>query len=524
MNFNGILLTSDVGANQDLFAKAWTEGNLYQISGFVSALGSFCCTMISIVGFGIVIFSILKNAMSGLYVVNPTFWDKVDDIKTAAKDGVSNATSGGNVAVQRVGSVLTFLLGLVPNIKALTDFDEETPDKKQYFMKSIPLLIAQIFIGMLIFFGYPAKIAQWIGNGATYAVSAILANVDPVEIVTGISDNFTIYTLSTDGSQLPVEQTINKMTTEMISVVKTRYKAIEKQPMQETATEIESKLINAFQVTDGSVIADVLGATEGYDISISASAQSSAPTVSSSYQAQTNGVYVATATNGTRSFKYWIQAAELPMGVPNVNPEDYLVWQITATPVAITHTSAANLYVCGGIQTGGTSNRSYTTFGIDLIKFGTGESDVHGALGKTVTVEIISRNNGSITVDGETVTFTKGDTVKVLTGTIVSNSVTTTAGQSAMLQFSKVDGDTVKNLLTQDVYVRVTLPSGYTYGISQANKSTVTLNVSELRLEKSASGVTGLLSSWADVNSKYSHGTTLNYSILDKTSSGLKFE
>ena len=208
-----MLLTATVNAGQDLFSKAWTEGNLYRIQGLVSKLGSFAGTVISIVGFGIVIFSILKNAMSGLYVVNPTFWDKVDDIKSQAIAGMQgtigelagSVRGNGNYAAQKVGGIFTFMLGLIPNIKALTDFDDGAPvDKKQYFMKSIPLLIAQIFIGMMIFFGYPAKIAEWIGSGATYAVAAVINNVDPIEVVQGINQKFTIYNLSNDGSQVHI--------------------------------------------------------------------------------------------------------------------------------------------------------------------------------------------------------------------------------------------------------------------------------------------------------------------------------
>ena len=44
--------------------------------------------------------------MSGLYVVNPTFWDKVDDIKAQAVNGVSGTVNelvgktNGNYAAQ----------------------------------------------------------------------------------------------------------------------------------------------------------------------------------------------------------------------------------------------------------------------------------------------------------------------------------------------------------------------------------------------------------------------------------------
>ncbi|MBR3600621.1 MAG: hypothetical protein IKL53_12225, partial [Lachnospiraceae bacterium] len=93
-------LSFATATSQNLFDKAWTEGNLYEIQPVVNVLGTFACWVISIVGFGIVIFSILKNAFSGLYVVNPAFWDKVSDVKaqavTGAQKTIGDATKGGN--------------------------------------------------------------------------------------------------------------------------------------------------------------------------------------------------------------------------------------------------------------------------------------------------------------------------------------------------------------------------------------------------------------------------------------------
>ena len=34
----------------------------------------------------------------------------------------------------------------------------------------------------MIFLGYPAKIAEWIGSGATYAIAAIINNVDLLKL------------------------------------------------------------------------------------------------------------------------------------------------------------------------------------------------------------------------------------------------------------------------------------------------------------------------------------------------------
>lgn len=507
----GILLTA-TGAGQDLFSEAWTEGNLYQISDIVSALGSFCCTIISIVGFGIVIFSILKNAMSGLYVVNPTFWDKVDDIKAQAVNGVSGTVNelvgktNGNYAAQKVGGLFTFLLGLIPNIKALTDFDDGVPvDKKQYFMKSIPLLIAQIFIGMLIFFGYPAKIAEWIGNGATYAVSAIINNVDPVEVVANASEKFTVYNLATDGSQLPLEQVVNKMASEAVSVVKTRYSDIKKQPMQETAYDIENQLLSAFTEAD-SVVSMVLGASEGYNISVTSTAQSSVPTVSSAYRPTNPGssVYYAQATNGTYSFKFWIQCQSLPTGVPDVASTDYLVWTVTATPTAVSNTSTANLIACAGIKAQATAatGASTASFTIQGVYFGKDNGCIQGTLGQNCTVEAID----------STGTVQSTWTAKIESATVSSSAST------AVLTFAQSEKINVANALNAGQYLRVSLPGSWSYSVTNtSNNSTLTLRVSELRLVKDGTTLTGLLSTWTDIDASTSAGVTIDYSMTTRS-------
>lgn len=507
---NGIFLSATVNAGQDLFSEAWTEGNLYQIQGLVSKLGSFCGTVISIVGFGIVIFSILKNAMSGLYVVNPTFWDKVDEIKAQAITGMQGTVndlvgrSNGNFAAQKVGGIFTFLLGLIPNIKALTDFDDGAPvDKKQYFMKSIPLLVAQIFIGMLIFFGYPAKIAQWIGNGATYAVAAVINNVDPIEVVQGVSQKFTIYNLSTDGSQVPIEQTINKMTSDMIPVVATKYNDMQKQPTQETALALESALISNFSIDD--IVSKVLGAREGYNITISATGQSNTPTISQGYQKMGNSdVYYAQATNGTYSFKYWVQGSTLPTGSQKVGANDYFVWTVQATPVAVSNTSTANLIIFSGISTSGVTKNSTTSYTINGIKLGNGDGDLKGTAGNNVTVEFINK--------------TTGDTEKSFTAKLDTASVTQTSGATPVLTFSSTARDEVNKLLTT-CYARVNLTGSWSYDVKEDSKS-ISLKVTELRLSSggtTGAGATGALSTWTDVDMTTTVGVPITYSMTTKS-------
>ena len=492
-----ILLT----AGQDLFNEAWTQGDLYSIQPIVNALGTFACWVISVVGFGIVIFSILKNALSGLYVINPKMWDKVDEVKKAAIQGTQSMTSGGNQVTAKLGGILTFVLSYVPNVKELTDFEDdaaETIDKKQYFAKSIPLLVAQIFIGMLIFQGYPAQIANWIGSGATYALGAVMSNVDPVEFVTGLSDSLIQYNLSTDGSQDPLEKNINKMTSDMMTVVKTKYSDIEADPAQETAYKIEDMLLSAFQ---GDVVfSNVLGAAEGYRINIGVSSQTSMPTISQSYAPiGSTGVYVAQATNGTYSFKYWVSGASLPTGSTKVSANDYFVWTVTATPEAISNTSAAELIVFAGVSAPTTTSSS-TQMTVQGITVGNGQNDLKGTLGKSITVDLIDSQGNVVTTLNAVLT---GHNVQQVSN--VSPRLEFSSGDKTILQAFK-NGSAVNG--TTIAYMRLNLVGSWSKSF-ETGSTTTTLKMTEIRILPRASSASYGISTWEDMGSEQTQGVSI---------------
>lgn len=488
----GMLLAS---SGTDLFQEAWTEGNLYSIQGVVNVLGGISCKVISIVGFGIVIFSVFKNAMSGLYVVNPNFWDKVDDLKNSAVNGLSNTINGGaamvgnsqmgqafggtgNAAAMKLGSLFTFILSAIPNIKALTDFDDgELPDKKQYFMKSIPLLIMQIFIGMLIFFGYPAKIANWIGTGATYAIQAVLNNVDPVKTVQKVADGIMIYNLSTDGTQDPIEQKVNDASREIMRVVYTTYDDIEKGPAQETALWIETALLETFS---NDTVGTVLGASDGYSVTYNASFQQNEPKVSSSYKSVSTSdnctLYMAQATNGTTSFRCWLPGPQLPSGSTKVGPSDYYVLTVTATPRALSNVSTISAVCCAGVSDLPTQDVAAGTFSVSIIgqTFGSGQKDIRGTLGKAVVVEVVSTDNGEV--------------LHTVSANLASASVGISDNATGVLIFNKADREILK---TNNSYLRVNLPGSWSYAEPDSNgKATTTYKVSELRLSTGVSDAT----------------------------------
>ena len=497
LSLNTILLT---GGSQNLFDPKWTEGNLYKIQGIVNVLASVSVWVLSVVGFGIVIFSILKNAMSGLYVVNPTFWDKVSDIKNQAvantsgviNDAANKVTGNGSYMAQKLGGLFTFLLNLIPNVRALTDFDDGAPvDKKQYFMRSLPLLVFQIFIGMFIFFGYPSKIADWIGEGARYAMDACLNNIDPVETIQGISDSITVYNLATDGSPLAFDKTVNKATVEMLKTVQTKYRDMKKDPTQETAYYLESFLQKA--LAEGGA-GDILGAEEGYDISIVTTSMSGVPSIADAFSMVShNSAYPlvrAQAVNGIVQYKTWISGATLPTGSAKVGDGDYFVWTITATPVAVSKTSSASLIMCAGLgstptqETGGIVNITLNGFQI-----GSADGCLRGTPGP-VSVDIVNTADGTV----------KQSTSAKLQTTDISN----TERANAVLTFDKATWAAVgADINSSGVYLRVSLPGNWTMDVKSGTGSTsVTTNVGELRLSKGTSSCTYALSMWSDFTLK----------------------
>lgn len=346
--FNNFMLLTG-----DLFAEDWTQGNLYSIQPITNFLGTISCWVISAVGFGIVIFSIIKNALSGLYVVNPKLFDKVDEVQRAigmgdyAQEGALGTAMG---KVPKIGSILQSLLALIPNVKALTDFDgvdTANIDKKQYFMKSIPWLVAQIFIGMIIFMGYPAKIAEWCGNAGTRVIDICLNNVDPIETIENLSQKMTIAKFATDDSKDPYDKFVNEASVSAWRDVVGHLDDMEKSYRQSCAYEIESVIQNGFRNVNQ------LSQSEGWDVKVVTAYSTTEPTASAGYSSLGNNLWSNASTVGQGSsvtYKFWFRiTGNVNTGSAKVdqdNHTDYEVVTVTITPKALKTTgSSSGVYV-----------------------------------------------------------------------------------------------------------------------------------------------------------------------------------
>lgn len=432
MNFPYAIL-----ASQDLFNASWTEGNLYKIQGVTDALGTFACWIISVVGFGMVIFAIAKNALSGLYVVNPKLWDKVDDLKKASISGVEslkNVNIGGqkgNAAFQKIGGALAFFINLLPNVKELTDFEDgDEIDKKQYFMKSLPMCIIYIFIGMFIFFGYPSKVANWVGTAGTACVDMVLNNVDPEATIASVSGKFINVKFSTDGAKDAYSKNINESAKAAYTALTGTLTDMTKDSRQESAYNIETYILNA---TTG--LGDTIGAEEGFDFGVTASYYTTMPTFVNENSGWTNignGVYMSANSSGDISYKIAIPISGIPHGSTMSTGSDYIEVTMSVTAVATsgTNLSGVNIYASfkENIPTKvfhdtGDNKKMY----LDLSNAGkyvtyvnkgdpsNGQSSLTGGAGNPVTVTFYGTKKGSTS---DIITQSGGATLELRSGNI----------------------------------------------------------------------------------------------------------
>ena len=143
--------------------------------------------VISATAFFIISTALLKNACAGAYVANHKFWDKVAEAHEKS-DALSIATAVSFFRDKKfmeagTGSIKDFILGIIPNIKALTDFDDADIEPKQYFIKAIPQMLACVIIGVFIYNGYYKDTAATVGEFGSVICNRVFSSVDPSSVI-----------------------------------------------------------------------------------------------------------------------------------------------------------------------------------------------------------------------------------------------------------------------------------------------------------------------------------------------------
>lgn len=163
------------------------SGAISSISWLTERIDYWFTMAITAVAFFIISAALLKNVCAGAYCSNHKFWDKVAEAHEKAEAlSISSAMdyvkSKGFMSTTG-GGLRDGLLCLLPNIKALTDFDDVDIAPKQYWMKAIPQMLGCIIIGVFVYNGYYRDTASTVGNFGSEICERIFASVDPVVFV-----------------------------------------------------------------------------------------------------------------------------------------------------------------------------------------------------------------------------------------------------------------------------------------------------------------------------------------------------
>lgn len=329
----------------DLFDMGYLSGSIEAIAPVANVIGTICMWIISLVGFAIVMSSIAKNSMHGLYAANTKLWDRVYEVKMASirssgglkgildSEAAGKMTGGSNNDITKfMGSITALGMSLLPNVKAMTDFEDSLMDAKSYFMKAIPMMCVAIFIGVFIWLGYPASVAEKFSEFATATVDMVLINVDPAGWVESIPGELSILSFSTDGAKDDMSVFENKIAKEAAKTTVGAFSSsnITAEARRATALSVETWVMQ-FVSDSCAEYCD----SEKYKMSVSASVYKDGPPPDSKVQ---NGV---ANNDGIVAFVFSKAVGDFPTGTNIDISKWYLRVYLEFKPVAMKNTKAA---------------------------------------------------------------------------------------------------------------------------------------------------------------------------------------
>lgn len=177
----------------DILNNGRYEGAIDSIKSVTEVVDVGFTMFITFVAFFIISAAMLRNVLAGAYCAFPKFWDKVDaSHKEVAETGWVTRLQGLRSGYQNIniGSLAKSIMRILPNIKALTDFEDNTVEPKSYFIKGIPQMIGVIIIGVFIYNGYYRDTASTISNFGSELFERMILSADPIAIfdrITGAS-------------------------------------------------------------------------------------------------------------------------------------------------------------------------------------------------------------------------------------------------------------------------------------------------------------------------------------------------
>lgn len=219
----------ETGAIVEILDNPRYQGAIDSISGVTEFIDCGFVAVITFLAFFIISVALLRNVFAGVYCAFPKFWDQVAHAHEENKDKAFYESIKGikdNYKTHSMSTLKTAIMRILPNIKCLTDFEEDNIAPKSYFIKAIPQMIGVVIIGVFIYNGYYRDATSLVaGTGAEFLERALL-DFDPVETFDNIVNTAGRPVFATDGSITEGGKTRNKITVDIYSNIISRYSDI----------------------------------------------------------------------------------------------------------------------------------------------------------------------------------------------------------------------------------------------------------------------------------------------------------
>lgn len=184
------------------------QGCVTAIKGVTAVIDNIMIFFISVCAFFIISCALMKNVVAGTYASYPRLFDQIHDAKLFAMDNVRSHLG-------TMGPIVAFILGLLPDIKEMSEFKDDTIEPKDYFLKAIPQMICAVMIGVTIYNGYYRDIVVKVAQFGSTMIERILFKVDPVQVFDNLTNGFGTPTLGSDASDDSQSKLISNITKKM---------------------------------------------------------------------------------------------------------------------------------------------------------------------------------------------------------------------------------------------------------------------------------------------------------------------
>ena len=196
-------LTGSPNAVNEILNDSRYEGAIEEIQPFTKIVDKIGAVLITGTAFLIITVAIWRNVLAGAYHAFPKFWDSVHVAHDEVKDlGWIQRIKGipGNAESYNMGSLKRMLMRVVPDIKVLTDFEDDTVEPKTYFTKAIAQMIAVVMIGVFIYNGYYRDVTVQVANFGSELFERTIMGTDPIEIFDRVLNTAGMPEFSTDNA------------------------------------------------------------------------------------------------------------------------------------------------------------------------------------------------------------------------------------------------------------------------------------------------------------------------------------